>query len=390
MKINLPLVALAIGAFGIGVTEFAPMGMLPVIAADLGVSIPAAGLLVSAYAFGVLVGAPIMTLAFAGMARRRLLILSMAIFTTGNLVSAFADGYWVLLVGRIVTSFNHGAFFGVGAVVAASVVPPEKRAGAVAAMFSGLTVATIGGVPLAAWVGETVGWRVAFFGIAVIGAVAMLAVRVSLPPLRVDGETDMRSELKVLARRPVLSALLLTVVSSSAMFTVFTYIAPILQVETGAGSAFVTAMLVVYGLGLAVGNWLGGRFADRSLDGTLIGSLAAVVVLLLLFVPGMRSHLAAVPLVFLWGIASFALVPPLQMRVVSEASEAPNLASAMNIGAFNLGNALGAALGGVVIDAGLGYPAVALAGAGTALARLAFALLLRRRRRTLHPATACG
>ncbi|MFG1343351.1 MFS transporter [Xanthobacter autotrophicus DSM 431] len=390
MKINPPLLALAIGAFGIGVTEFAPMGMLPVIANDLGVSIPMAGLLVSAYAFGVLVGAPIMTLAFAGMPRRRLLMLSMGIFTVGNLISAFADGYWALLAGRIVTSFNHGAFFGVGAVVAASVVPPEKRAGAVAAMFSGLTLATIGGVPLAAWVGETVGWRTAFFGIAIIGAVAMLAVRVSLPQLKVDGQTDMRSELKVLARGPVLAALLLTVVSASAMFTVFTYIAPILRVETGAASGFVTAMLIVYGLGLAVGNWMGGRFADRSLDGTLIGSLVAVVVLLVLFAGGMGSKAATVPLVFLWGIASFALVPPLQMRVVSEAAEAPNLASAMNIGAFNLGNALGAALGGAVIDAGLGYPAVSLAGAATALAGLAFTLLLRRGRRRLEVAPACG
>lgn len=390
MKINLPLVALAIGAFGIGVTEFSPMGMLPIIASDLGVSIPAAGLLVSAYAFGVLVTAPIMTLAFASMPRRRLLVLSMGIFTVGNLISAFADGYWMLLAGRIVTSFNHGAFFGVGAVVAASVVPADKRAGAVAAMFSGLTIATIGGVPLAAWVGEAVGWRMAFFGIAVIGAIAMVAVRLSLPPLEVQGESDMRAELKVLMRGPVLAALLLTVVSSSAMFTVFTYIAPILQVETGDASGFVTAMLVVYGLGLALGNWLGGRFADRSLDGTLIGSLTAVAVLLVLFVPGMRSHLATVPLVFLWGIASFALVPPLQMRVVHEASEAPHLASAMNIGAFNLGNALGAALGGAVIDAGLGYPAVSLAGAGTALAGLAFTLLLRRGRRGLEAAPARG
>lgn len=390
MKINLPLMALAIGAFGIGVTEFSPMGMLPIIASDLGVSIPAAGLLVSAYAFGVLVTAPIMTLAFASMPRRRLLVLSMGIFTVGNLISAFADGYWMLLAGRIVTSFNHGAFFGVGAVVAASVVPADKRAGAVAAMFSGLTIATIGGVPFAAWVGEAVGWRMAFFGIAVIGAIAMVAVRLSLPPLEVQGESDMRAELKVLMRGPVLAALLLTVVSSSAMFTVFTYIAPILQVETGAASGFVTAMLVVYGLGLALGNWLGGRFADRSLDGTLIGSLTAVAVLLVLFVPGMRSHLATVPLVFLWGIASFALVPPLQMRVVHEASEAPHLASAMNIGAFNLGNALGAALGGAVIDAGLGYPAVSLAGAGTALAGLAFTLLLRRGRRGLEAAPARG
>lgn len=387
MKINPPLLALAIGAFGIGVTEFAPMGMLPVIASDLGVSIPKAGLLISAYAFGVVLGAPIMTLLFAGMPRRRLLILSMAIFTVGNLISAMAHDYTMLMLGRVVTSFNHGAFFGVGAVVAASVVPPEKRAGAVAAMFSGLTIATIGGVPFATWVGETVGWRTAFLGIAVIGAVAMLSVRLSLPALAVEGKNDIRSELKVLTRGPVLSALLLTVVSASAMFTVFTYIAPILRMETGAATPFVTAMLIVYGLGLAVGNWVGGRFADQSLDGTLIGSLVAVILLLGLFSATMNSEAVTVPVVFLWGIASFALVPPLQTRVVAEAAEAPNLASAMNIGAFNLGNALGAALGGGVIDAGLGYPAVSLAGAGTAVAGLIFTLYLRRSRKRL--AAAC-
>lgn len=389
MKLNPPLIALAIGAFGIGVTEFSPMGMLPVIANDLGVSIPSAGLLVSAYAFGVLIGAPIMTLAFARMPRRQLLLLSMAIFTVGNLISALADSYTTLLIGRVVTSFNHGSFFGVGAVVAASVVPPDKRAGAVAAMFSGLTLATIGGVPFAAWIGETVGWRTAFLGIAIVGVFAMLALWLSLPPMTVSGETDVRSELRVLGRGPVLAALLLTVVSASAMFTVFTYIAPILRVETNAGTGFVTAMLVVYGLGLAAGNWIGGRFADRSLDGTLIGSLVAVIVLLVIFAVSMRSEFIAAPLIFLWGIASFALVPPLQMRVVTEASDAPNLASAMNIGAFNLGNAIGAALGSGVIDIGLGYPTVALAGAGTAAIGLAMALALRRVRKPVEPAPVC-
>ncbi|MGX9965835.1 MFS transporter [Roseomonas sp. F4] len=389
MKINPPLLALAIGAFGIGVTEFAPMGMLPVIAADLGVSIPAAGLLVSAYAFGVLAGAPLMTLGFARMPRRRLLILLMGIFTIGNILSALADGYGMLLAARIVTSFNHGAFFGVGAVVAASVVAPDRRAAAVAAMFSGLTLATIGGVPLAAWIGEAVGWRVAFWGMAAIGAFAMLALRVSLPPMAVAAGSDMRAELRVLRRGPVLAALLLTVVGASAMFTVFTYIAPILQSETQAGSGFITAMLVIYGLGLAIGNWLGGRLADRSPDGTLIGSLVALVVLLVLFSLGMRWEVAAVPLIFLWGIASFALVPPLQMRVMAEAKGAPNLASAMNIGAFNLGNAIGAAVGGLVIDAGLGYPAVSLAGAMMAAAGLAMLLVLRRQRARRPALAAC-
>ena len=390
MKINSPLLALAIGAFGIGVTEFTPMGMLPLIAADLGVSIPAAGLLVSAYAMGVLIGAPLMTLGFARVPRRTLLVGLMGIFTIGSVLSALADSYAMLLAARIVTSFNHGAFFGVGSVVAASIVPPERRAAAVAAMFSGLTIATIGGVPFAAWVGDVLGWRAAFWGIAGVGAVAMLALRLALPVLAVEGGADIRSELRVVMRGPVLAALALTVLGASAMFTVFTYIVPILKTQTSAATPFITAMLVVYGVGLTIGNWVGGRFADRSVDGTIIASLLALVVLLVLFAFGMAWQVSAALLIFLWGIASFALVPPLQMRVMAEASEAPNLASAMNIGAFNLGNAIGAALGGGVIDAGLGYPAVSIAGAAMASAGLVMVLALRRGRRSASATAACS
>lgn len=379
MKFNPPLFALALGAFGIGVTEFTPMGMLPLIADGLGVSIPAAGLLVSAYALGVLVGAPVMTLAFARVARRTLLIGLMGIFTVGNLLAAVSDSYSMLLAARIITSFNHGAFFGVGSVVAASVVAPERRASAVAAMFTGLTIATIGGVPLAAWLGEVLGWRATFWGIAAVGAVVMVALRLALPLMPVDNNDDMRAELRVVARPAVLLALALTVVGASAMFTVFTYIVPILQTETSAGTGFVTAMLVVYGVGLAIGNLIGGRFADRSVDGTLMASLLGVVVLLVAFAAGMRWEPSAALLIFLWGIASFALVPPLQMRVMQEAHEAPNLASAMNIGAFNLGNAVGAALGGAVIDAGLGLPAVSIAGAATSAVGIVMLLLVRRK-----------
>mgnify|MGYP001427775930 FL=1 len=380
MKINFPLMALAIGAFGIGVTEFSPMGMLPVIADDLGVSIPTAGILISAYAFGVLVGAPVMTLLFANMPRRRLLVLSMGIFTLGNLMSALADSYSALMISRIITSFNHGVFFGVGAVVATQLVPPNQRAGAVAAMFSGLTIATVGGVPLASFVGTTLGWRNAFLGIAGIGLVAMIALRISLPPLVNQEKANIRNELAVLSKGSVLAALLLTVAGASSMFTVFTYIVPILQQETHASTPFVTAMLVLYGVGLAVGNVLGGRYADRTLYGTLIVSLIAVILLLVIFTVTMSSSIVVVPLIFLWGIASFAVVPPLQSLVVQEASEAPNLASAMNIGAFNLGNAVGAALGGGVISAGLGLPAVALAGAGTALLGLLMVLVASRKK----------
>ncbi|GAC1036661.1 MFS transporter [Pseudomonas sp. No.117] len=366
MRINPPLLALATGAFGIGVTEFAPMGMLPGIAADLGVSIPAAGLLVSAYALGVLIGAPLMTLTTGRIPRRQLLIGLMAIFTLGNLMSALATDYTSLLIARVVTSLNHGAFFGVGALVAASVVAPDKRAGAVAAMFMGLTLATIGGVPLATWLGELLGWRQAFWGIAGLGVLTMVALWFALPNVTLPPSDGVMAEIRVLARPPVLAALALTVVGSGAMFTVFTYIAPILSRETHASTAFITAMLVLFGVGLTLGNLWGGKAADKSIDRTLIASLGVLIVVLLAFTVLMRWPLPAAVAILIWGIASFALVPPLQMRVMEAAQDAPNLASAVNIGAFNLGNAIGAALGGAVINAGLGYPSISLAGAGMA------------------------
>lgn len=370
MKMNPGLLALSVGAFGIGVTEFAPMGLLPVIAGDLGVSIPTAGILVSAYALGVVVGAPLMTLTTGRMPRRTLLIALAGIFTLGNLLAAMSGSYSMLLGARVLTSFNHGAFFGVGSIVAASLVPPQRQAGAVAAMFMGLTIANVVGVPLATWAGEHLGWRASFWGIAVLGAATMAALRLTLPALPAPREGNALAELKVLTRKPVLGALALTVVGSSAMFTVFTYITPILHDATHASLGFVTAMLVTYGLGLTVGNWLGGKFADRSVDRTLIVTLGSLAAILAAFAMTMSHAAPTAVLIFLWGIASFALVPPLQVRVMKAAADAPNLASSVNIGAFNLGNALGAALGGGVISLGLGYPAVALAGAATSAAGL--------------------
>ncbi|WP_404710930.1 MFS transporter [Sphingomonas sp. MMS24-J13] len=378
MKLNPGLIALSIGAFGIGVTEFAPMGLLPVIAGDLGVSIPTAGLLISAYALGVVIGAPLMTLTTARMPRRTLLIALAGIFTIGNLLAAVSGSYGILLGARLVTSFNHGAFFGVGSVVAASLVPPERKAGAVAAMFMGLTIANVVGVPLATWTGAHLGWRASFWGIAALGIATMAALRLTLPPLPAAGGGDSMAELRVLGRGRVLGALALTVVGSSAMFTVFTYIAPILRGATHASLGFVTAMLVLYGVGLTVGNWLGGRFADRSVDRTLIVTLVSLSVILALFAAFMGQAIAVIPLTFLWGVASFALVPPLQVRVMTAAADAPHLASAVNIGAFNLGNAIGAALGGAVIAGGYGFPAVAFAGAVTAAVGL-FAVIISRR-----------
>ena len=380
MKLNPPLLALAAGAFGIGVTEFAPMGLLPVIATDLGVSIPTAGLLISAYALGVMLGAPLMTLTTGRVPRRALLIGLAAIFTVGNLLSAISTDYSMLLIARVITSLNHGAFFGVGSIVAASLVAPNRQAGAVAAMFMGLTIANVVGVPLATWAGDALGWRASFWGIAGIGVLVMAALRLTLPNLPAPTGGNIAAELRVLGRGPVLAALALTVIGSSAMFTVFTYIAPILREQTHASLGFVTAMLVTYGLGLTLGNWLGGRFADRSVDRTLIVTLASLSAILVAFAFTMPFAVPTSILVFLWGIASFALVPPLQVRVMAAAGDAPNLASAMNIGAFNLGNAIGAAVGGAVIAGGMGYPAVSIAGAVAAGLGLVLVLILTRKR----------
>jgi MFS transporter, DHA1 family, inner membrane transport protein len=376
MKLNPPLLALATGAFGIGVTEFAPMGLLPIIAEDLGVSIPTAGLLISAYAIGVMLGAPLMTLTTGRMRRRTLLISLAGIFTLGNLMAALANSYEMLMAARLVTSLNHGAFFGVGSIVAMSVVPKDKSAGAVAAMFMGLTIANVVGVPFATWVGDQLGWRAAFWGIAALGVLTMMALVATLPnnPAPKDGSPI--SELRALGRKSVLGALGLTVLGSSAMFTVFTYIAPILQTETGASVGFITAMLVTYGLGLTVGNWLGGHFADKSVNMTLIVTLSGLTITLIAFGAMMAFPIPAAFLIFVWGVASFALVPALQVRVMQSAHDAPNLASAVNIGAFNLGNAIGAGLGGAVIALGLGLPAVAFAGAGMAALGLIAVLLL--------------
>ena len=374
MKLNLPLFALAVGAFGIGVTEFAPMGLLTIIAGDLHVSIPTAGLLVSGYAIGVLVGAPLLTLPTGRVPRKTLLLAMMALFTIGNLMASMAPSYGVLLAARLVTSLCHGSFFGVGSVVAAGLVPADKRAGAVAAMFMGLTIANVGGVPLATWVGQHAGWRAAFGGIAGLGVLALAAIQLALPKIGAGAAIDMRREIAVMGRPAVLLALATTVLGSGAMFTVFTYISPILLKVTGASPGFVTAMLVIYGLGLTLGNYLGGRFADKALNRTLVWVLAALTALLVLFAATMHWPLPAAATIFAWGVATFALVPALQTRVMQVASEAPNLASSLNIGAFNLGNAIGAALGGGVIALGLGYPWVAVAGAGVAGAGLILVL----------------
>ncbi len=381
LKSALPLFALAVGAFGIGTTEFSPMGLLPVIAEGVHVSIPTAGMLVSAYAIGVMVGAPLMTLALARWSQRGALIVLMSIFTLGNLLSALAPNYETLLLARLVTSLNHGAFFGLGSVVAASVVPREKQASAVATMFMGLTIANIGGVPAATWLGETIGWRMAFAATAGLGLVAMLSLWSALPKGETGRVPNLRAELAVLMRPVVLAALATTVLGAGAMFTLYTYIAPTLAHITGASPTFVTLVLVLIGCGFSIGNAAGGRLADRSLDGSLIGFLVLVIAVMLAFPLLAQTHVGAAALLLIWGIATFGVVPPLQMRVMRAASDAPGLAASVNVGAFNLGNALGAAAGGAAISGGLGYAAVPVVGALIAAGGLALVLMQVAQRR---------
>lgn len=375
MRSSTALLALATGAFAIGTTEFTPMGLLPVIADGVNVNIPTAGMLVSAYAVGVMAGAPVMTLLFSRFGKRAALMALMLIFTVGNLLSAFAPSYTTLLLSRLITSLNHGAFFGIGAVVAASVVPKEKQASAIAAMFMGLTVANIGGVPAATWIGQQVGWRVAFAGTALLGLVTIAALWLALPKGEAGTPPNLRRELKVLTRPDVLLAMGTTVMGSGAMFALYTYVAPILAEITHASPGFVAFALVLIGIGFTIGNSLGGRLADWSLDGATKLILAVLAVTMAVLPLVMTTEIGAAIGLVVWGAAAFGIVPPVQMRVMQAAAQAPGLASSVNVGAFNLGNALGAALGGVVISQGFGYAAVPLVGAALAAGGLALVWL---------------
>ncbi|MBK5395956.1 MFS transporter [Pseudomonas sp. TH39(2020)] len=379
MKSTWALVALAVGAFAIGTTEFTPMGLLPVIANGVNVSIPTAGMLITAYALGVMIGAPIMTLALGRFPTKKALILLMSIFVLGNLLSVMAPGYWTLLISRLITSLNHGAFFGLGSVLAASLVSKEKQASAVATMFLGLTIANIGGVPAATWIGQQLGWRMAFAITAGLGFVAIGALAITLPKGKANPMPNVRAELKVLTRPAVLMAMATTVMGAGAMFTLYTYVAPVLENLTGASSTFITLGLVLIGVGFTIGNAVGGRLADWSLEGSTKLFLALLSAVMLVLPLMLTNHIAAAIGLLVWGIVTFAIVPPVQIRVMQAAHDAPGLAASVNVGAFNLGNAVGAAAGGAVISGGLGYAAVPVAGAVLAAASLLLVLASRGR-----------
>ncbi len=388
------LYALTAGAFGIGVTEFVIMGLLLEVSADLGVSISAAGLLISGYALGVVVGAPLLGAIAGRWSKKTLLVSLMVVFTVGNLACALAPDYWTLMAARVLTAFAHASFFGVGSVVATGLVPANKKASAIAIMFTGLTVANILGVPFGTWLGQAYGWRSTFWAVTLVGLAALAVIALLVPRDRKADAAEEATEgvLAVLGRPAVLLGLLTTVLSWVGVFAGFTYIAPILTRITGFSEAAVSPILLVFGGGLLVGNLLGGRLADRRLVPTVLGSLLALSAVLLAMTFAIHNQTLTVISIGLFGAAAFATVAPLQIWVLEKAEGAgQGLASSFNIAAFNLGNAIGAWLGGFVIDHGPGLGAVTFVAGLVPLAALAVALVaLRLQRRGGGLATAAS
>jgi DHA1 family inner membrane transport protein len=379
----LSLLVLALSAFAIGTTEFVIMGLLPNVAADLGVSIPGAGWLVTGYALGVAIGAPIMALATARLPRKAALVWLMVIFIVGNMLCALSTGYTMLMIARVVTALCHGAFFGIGSVVAANLVAPNRRASAVAMMFTGLTLANVLGVPLGTALGQYAGWRSTFWAVTVIGVLALIGLMRYLPFKHDEEKLDLRAELAALKGAGIWLSLSMTVLFSASVFALFTYVAPLLGEVTGVSPRGVTWTLLLIGVGLTLGNVIGGKLADRNVQRTLLGVFLVMAVVSAIL---SWTSVALIPTevtLLLWAIAGFAAVPALQVNVMTFGKAAPNLISTLNIGAFNVGNALGAWIGGSVIAHGLGLTSVPLAAA--VLAVLALLVTLITFRQSVNP-----
>ncbi|MFF8908151.1 MFS transporter [Streptomyces olivaceoviridis] len=389
----LALLALAIGAFGIGTTEFVIMGVLPQVADDFGVSIPTAGWLVSGYALGVVIGAPLLTVLGTRVSRKKMLMFLMGLFIVGNALSAAAPSFGLMLIGRVIASLAHGAFFGIGSVVAADLVAPEKKASAISLMFMGLTVANIVGVPGGTYIGQVAGWRLTFTLVAALGVIGLLGVAKLVPEQGKPRAGNVRAEFAAFRNVQVWLAMAMTVLGYGGVFAAITYITPMMTRVAGYTEGAVTWLLVLFGVGMFLGNLLGGKFADRAMMPMLFTTLAALAAVLLLFTATAHNKVLAAITLTLIGALGFATVPPLQKWVLDQASAAPTLASAANIGAFNLGNALAAWLGGVVIAAGLGYTSPNWVGAllaGTALLLSFLAAFLDRRTRRSSDSVTAG
>ncbi|QAY69889.1 MFS transporter [Xylanimonas protaetiae] len=373
------LYALALGGFGIGLTEFVIMGLLPEVASDFGVTETVAGYLISGYALSVAVGGVALTALLGRVDRKKALLGLLLLFIAGNLISAVAPGYGLMLAGRVVAALCHGAFFGIGAVVATDLVPENRRAAAISMMFAGLTIANVAGVPLGTFLGQAAGWRSTFWAITAIGVVAFVGILALVRPTPVArGGHGVLAEFRIFRSGQVWLSMLVTVLGYGGMFGAFTYIAFTLTEVGGFDASAVPWLLVLFGVGLFAGNLLGGRFADRNLVATLVVLMSALTVILAGFALTASSHVATLVALVLMGGFGFATVPGLQMRIMNHASDAATLASGANIAAFNIGNAFGAWVGGLTLAAGLGYTSPLWAGAAVTLAGLVAYLVAAR------------
>ncbi len=368
------LIALAVAAFGIGTSEFVIMGLLPDLAASFSVSIPKAGVLVSAYALSVTFGSPLLALLLGRTERRRSLLILMGVFIVGNLLCALAPNYELLLCARVLTALCHGAFFGIGSVVATNLVPSNQRTQAVTLMFSGLMIANVLGVPAGTALGQAFGWRAAFLALIPIGFIALLALYRLVPEQPAEA-IELKQEFRAVVRPQVQLVLSLSTISSVALFCVFTYIAPMLEAVSHLSPHAVTWVLVLFGISITGGNYVGGRLGDWKPIPLLLTGLVLLIVTFLLMPVAMPHVIPAVALVSVWGLVHFGSIAPLQPRIVEQAKGAPNLASTLNQGAFNLGNALGASLGGLVLTSGYGYLKLPIASAAVVAVCLSVAVV---------------
>lgn len=367
----LALLALAIGGFGIGLTEFVIAGLLPDVARSFAVDEAAAGWLISGYALSVAVGAIGLTAAVTRFNRKHVLTALMVLFIAGNLVSALAPTYAVMMGGRVLAALTHGAFFGIGSVVAANLVAPERKAGAIAMMFAGLTTANVLGVPFGTLLGQQLGWRSTFWAITGIGVLALVGMATLVPSQPADRSgPGLRGEATAFREPQVWLSLAVTVLGFGGMFGAFTYIAYTLTQVSGFAASTVPWLLILFGTGLFAGNYLGGRAADRSVPRTLFVVLGALALVMAVFAATATSQAVTVVALVLMGGFGFATVPGLQMRIMDHAGQAPTLASGANIAAFNVGNAAGAWLGGLTITAGLGYTSTLWVGAALSVGGL--------------------
>ena len=367
----LAIAALALGSFAIGTNEFVSMGLLPEITRGVGVDIPTGGHLISAYAVGVVIGAPVIAALGARLPRRRLALGLMVAFLLGNALTALAPDYGTLLLARLVAGLPHGAYFGVASLIAASLVPAEVRGRAVSSVMLGLAVANVAGVPAATWLGQHLGWRAAYWSVALIAGLTVLSVLLLVPSSPVSPGAGMRTELGALRRPQVLLTLLTGVVGFGGMFAMYSYIAPTVTDVAGASPAFVPVVLLAFGVGGVAGTALGGRLADRALFPSLAGAGVAMGAVLALMLLAAHSAASLVLAVLAIAAAGSVLVVCLQLRLMEVAGDAQMLGAALNHSALNLANALGAWLGGLVIAEGEGYTAPSLVGAGLSVLGLA-------------------